>query len=1842
MSRKHNSPGIYFREIAMKNPYTESTKKIVENNTSTNSNVAHMLNAASRVKIEPYKVDMIHPDSVALKAYYCTELYGEVLSKQDVTDSCEWYINSVDATIDNGVVTINKTGVNAEVAAVYKGFKGKAMVSVKSVNSYYLELSTTSISLNKGDKTKVTAKYYQIKDGVLQEGIDVTSKCEWISDNPSAISVKNGVITAIKTGVSGVVTAKYNDEEVNVVVTVASSYHYELKLSKTNITLNKSEQETIVATYFVTENGKTDNGTIVTSDCEWISDNPSAISVENGVITAIKSGVNGVVTAKYNDLIVQLNVSVPSLITSQKLEISAVTSLAEMVVGTGGVIKAIYTEVKDDITSVTDVTNSCTWVYDSAIIKINSGNITVVSTGKSGVISATYNNITSNTLEYSTKSVVTSKLIISFVNGYTSNFEVDNETRLMATLQTTLDGEIRQEDVTDICAWVSNNDSVSVSKGIVTAISSGQKATIYANYNNNLTSNYINISVNDKVTTRLEITPYQIVLDKDNSQQLTVKYYTSINGVEDSWTDVTMSCTWEYDSSKLHLINGKVTALVYDATDYIVAKYNGVTSNTVTVTINPHVPEISYVLELTPKNIELPFGETEQLTVTKYEYIEESGVVADVGDDITEQCSWIISNDKIQVSDKGVLSSTEDNINGTIQATCEILPFGQLYTNIISVNVFPKNTYRLLIYPQELILEKDYTVPIECRYYSTINGVETYEVCTNACTWKYDDSILKIENGNITALKSNIKNTTITATYEGYTDTINISINSHVVSELKIENGPEIDLEKDFVEPLTIKYYTVTDGVSDGGVDVTEECVITTTNENVKVDKHKVIMAVTPNSNSMITARYNDYIDTCNVAIPPESAIRHMFIKVLEDNTIISFSQQSLEYSIDEGNTWFSLSPDNTMQSFNKGKVYFKQVINHTDGVGIGTFSVNKPFHVGGNILSLITGDEMTDIPSNITFRTVFKNLFKDCNTLLKVSKTLLMVQTTLPIEACVNMFEGCENLINAPDLPQGGNRTFNEMFKNCKSLVVPPVINETVFMYSCNSMFSGCESLSYMSDFSFTSSVQSHQGMFQGCINLKDASNITISHMGINSCLGMFSGCVSLLNSPNIICSSVTASGAAASMFQGCSNLRYIKFLANTIDTSGENGVLSNWVAGVAPTGKFVMSSDAQWKIIGESGIPEGWEIIYEGIEVTSNNKALMNVGETFVLNCIADDYNPTGITQNNVISECSFNSTNDSIEVNEYGIATVSNIPENGNCDLTVTYKNNSKTLKVNIVETIPYVEGYVKDENGVPLQDVVITIYGIGNLTTTDAFGYYCIYKNNALFENESLIFIKNGYEDKIVKINGQNTIDVTLTTENCSETFVIDDMFQKVDIFGGAYLNAIMININKSKEEAETEFSYTYQNTSEIFNETFPPDFKFDKYAGGSLFSDFSISFNKGRERAGYVTIRHKGGWHATITVIQKGALQFEDIPYDAYKTIIPNVTPWIETHNESQITMYNMGKAQKVLYLWEETMQPSARLYIPGATDKTTFDFAITEIDDNNSATLENYISLTNYEIHEPSENAEYPYKRALLNIGVRNHSFSYKKKNATHETVVITFLVRNYDNQEGNYIAIPFRIVQCKNTITKKEFDEVVAKYGPSNYNGTMNDITGFDFPPLPTPNEINVGYTPWLSTHDLSYETVYGNCNRVLYMTYDPDQWVPVRVNYIDNRPEGVHWPIYHSLRFSCEDGGDNNIEHWMDTEIDRDSSINDNGVEMIYLDVAFRPRSEFKGTINNNHRVIKFNFKVIINVSNGKIENFNIPFTIVQCRRNITKGEFDDLVKKYGPSNYDGTMGDLSKFNF
>jgi len=57
--------------------------------------------------------------------------------------------------------------------------------------------------------------------------------------------------------------------------------------------------------------------------------------------------------------------------------------------------------------------------------------------------------------------------------------------------------------------------------------------------------------------------------------------------------------------------------------------------------------------------------------------------------------------------------------------------------------------------------------------------------------------------------------------------------------------------------------------------------------------------------------------------------------------------------------------------------------------------------------------------------------------------------------------------------------------------------------------------------------------------------------------------------------------------MFNGCTNLNYIKCLATT--GINENNSTTNWVQNVSSTGTFVKDTNATWPT-GNNGIPTGW----------------------------------------------------------------------------------------------------------------------------------------------------------------------------------------------------------------------------------------------------------------------------------------------------------------------------------------------------------------------------------------------------------------------------------------------------------------------------------------------------------------------------------------------------------------------------------------------------------------------------------------------------------------------------
>ena len=58
--------------------------------------------------------------------------------------------------------------------------------------------------------------------------------------------------------------------------------------------------------------------------------------------------------------------------------------------------------------------------------------------------------------------------------------------------------------------------------------------------------------------------------------------------------------------------------------------------------------------------------------------------------------------------------------------------------------------------------------------------------------------------------------------------------------------------------------------------------------------------------------------------------------------------------------------------------------------------------------------------------------------------------------------------------------------------------------------------------------------------------------------------------------------------MFEGCTNLTYIKMLATDLDA---NSCIRLWVENVSKTGTFVKHPDAGL-LRGDSGIPVGWTV--------------------------------------------------------------------------------------------------------------------------------------------------------------------------------------------------------------------------------------------------------------------------------------------------------------------------------------------------------------------------------------------------------------------------------------------------------------------------------------------------------------------------------------------------------------------------------------------------------------------------------------------------------------------------
>ena len=342
---------------------------------------------------------------------------------------------------------------------------------------------------------------------------------------------------------------------------------------------------------------------------------------------------------------------------------------------------------------------------------------------------------------------------------------------------------------------------------------------------------------------------------------------------------------------------------------------------------------------------------------------------------------------------------------------------------------------------------------------------------------------------------------------------------------------------------------------------------------------------------------------------------QYLTFEALEDGTF-SFTQNDLQYSLDDGITWQTLTAGTSTPTISAGnKILWKQTgLTPTLYEGIGKFSSTNKFNVYGNIMSLYYGDDFIDKNDLTGKDSTFFTLFYQCSKLTS-AENLILQATTLAESCYMHMFNGCTSLTKAPELPATTLAEFcyYYMFDHCTSLVKAPELPATTLTTGCyGNMFNSCYALTTAPELPATTLAERcYEYMFFYCTSLvkvpelqaKTLAESCYMHM-FNSCslttppelpattlanycyYEMFGNCTSLTKAPYLPATTL-ATSCYYNMFMGCQNLRYVKCLATDISAPD---CLTDWIDGTMPVGTFITADNPPAYESGTSGIPAAW----------------------------------------------------------------------------------------------------------------------------------------------------------------------------------------------------------------------------------------------------------------------------------------------------------------------------------------------------------------------------------------------------------------------------------------------------------------------------------------------------------------------------------------------------------------------------------------------------------------------------------------------------------------------------
>lgn len=272
---------------------------------------------------------------------------------------------------------------------------------------------------------------------------------------------------------------------------------------------------------------------------------------------------------------------------------------------------------------------------------------------------------------------------------------------------------------------------------------------------------------------------------------------------------------------------------------------------------------------------------------------------------------------------------------------------------------------------------------------------------------------------------------------------------------------------------------------------------------------------------------------------PHDYSLDYLTFVALEDGTF-QLSTNNVSYSLDNGNTWVTLSAGTASPTVSAGsKIMWKGTLTPNSSNGIGTFSSTGGFGVCGNAMSLLFGDAFVGVTDLTGKDYAFSRLFQDA-TGLETIENLSLPATVLSNNCYASMFYRCSNLIGVPvDL------------LNAKTMIV------------------GC-----------------YSGMFSLCTSLSVAPDLPATTLATRCYASMFYG-TNFTTAP-VLPAKTLVDNCYANMFNNCSSLNYIKVKCTTKPSSTYS---NNWLNGVAASGTFVKTGS--WSVTrSASCVPENWTV--------------------------------------------------------------------------------------------------------------------------------------------------------------------------------------------------------------------------------------------------------------------------------------------------------------------------------------------------------------------------------------------------------------------------------------------------------------------------------------------------------------------------------------------------------------------------------------------------------------------------------------------------------------------------